>query len=221
MFQCAVRPGARLQSGFPGASHLKTDLAGASSWTDQGPTALRSIFTERYNSADSEWTFAEQDVRPYGVLLMNAEYFEELYGVKCGGGWKEESEEAPWSWVEDEATHVAKLKEAVEQQKRLSMARPSARTRRSSHRRSSRSSLSSARISGDSELSDDDSYDSDWEHEESAFTSLGQELLAGQLKFAKVYGQEEPPAAHKVDTPIQGHLLANARLSVASERGRI
>ena len=42
---------------------------------------------------------------------------------------------------------------------------------------------------------DEQSVDSDYDYEESAFEGAGAELLAGKLKLAKVYGQEEPPAA--------------------------
>lgn len=42
---------------------------------------------------------------------------------------------------------------------------------------------------------DDESIDSDYDYDETAFAGLGRELLAGKLKLAKVYGQDEPPAA--------------------------
>jgi len=42
---------------------------------------------------------------------------------------------------------------------------------------------------------DNESVDSDYDYDEEDFSSLGLELLAGKLKLAKVYGQEEPPAA--------------------------
>ena len=48
---------------------------------------------------------------------------------------------------------------------------------------------------GASSFLEDESVDSDYDFDESAFSGLGRELLAGQLKLAKVYGQEEPPAA--------------------------
>lgn len=48
---------------------------------------------------------------------------------------------------------------------------------------------------GSSFFDENESVDSDYDYDESAFASLGLELLAGQLKLAKVYGQEEPPAA--------------------------
>jgi len=56
---------------------------------------------------------------------------------------------------------------------------------------------------------------------EAAPVAVVQERKMPFWLFCTPGSQEEPPAAHKVDTPIQGHLLANARLSVASERGRI
>jgi len=118
VFQCAARPGARLRSGHSGAAHLQTTLIrGDGDWTREGPSALRRIFRDRYGGADSEWTFAERDVRPYAILLMNADYFEELYGVWCGGGWLTDTEEAPWVWVEKDAQHGSRLAAAVEQQK--------------------------------------------------------------------------------------------------------
>jgi len=40
-----------------------------------------------------------------------------------------------------------------------------------------------------------ESVDSDYDYDDSAFVGLGAELLSGKLKLAKVYGQEEPPAA--------------------------
>jgi len=42
---------------------------------------------------------------------------------------------------------------------------------------------------------EEESVDSDYDYDDSAFVDLGAELLSGQLKLAKVYGQEEPPAA--------------------------
>ena len=42
---------------------------------------------------------------------------------------------------------------------------------------------------------EDGSVDSDYAYDDSAFTGLGLELLSGKLRLAKVYGQEEPPAA--------------------------
>ena len=42
---------------------------------------------------------------------------------------------------------------------------------------------------------EDESVDSDYDNDEDAFYDLGLELLSGRLKVAKVYGQEEPPAA--------------------------
>jgi len=49
---------------------------------------------------------------------------------------------------------------------------------------------------GTSSLFDDnESVDSDYDYDDEEFSSPGLELLAGKLKLAKVYGQEEPPAA--------------------------
>ena len=48
---------------------------------------------------------------------------------------------------------------------------------------------------GTSYFDENESVDSDYDYEDSAFEGLGNELLAGKLKLAKVYGQEEPPAA--------------------------
>ena len=48
---------------------------------------------------------------------------------------------------------------------------------------------------GTSYFEGDESVDSDYDYAESAFEAPGNELLAGKLKLAKVYGQEEPPAA--------------------------
>ena len=42
---------------------------------------------------------------------------------------------------------------------------------------------------------EDESVDSDYDNDEDAFYDLGNEVLSGRLKLAKVYGQEEPPAA--------------------------
>ena len=42
---------------------------------------------------------------------------------------------------------------------------------------------------------EDESVDSDYDNDEDAFYDLGDEILSGRLKLAKVYGQEEPPAA--------------------------
>lgn len=37
--------------------------------------------------------------------------------------------------------------------------------------------------------------DSDYDYADTAFADLGREVMAGRLQLAKVYGQEEPPAA--------------------------
>jgi len=48
---------------------------------------------------------------------------------------------------------------------------------------------------GTSMFDENESVDSDYDYDDGDFESLGAELLAGRLKLAKVYGQEEPPAA--------------------------
>lgn len=50
---------------------------------------------------------------------------------------------------------------------------------------------------GSSYFDENESVDSDYDYEDGAFEGLGLELLAGKLKLAKVYGQEEPPAAEE------------------------
>ena len=45
------------------------------------------------------------------------------------------------------------------------------------------------------DVGEDESVDSDYDNDEDAFYDLRDEVLSGRLKFAKVYGQEEPPAA--------------------------
>ena len=42
---------------------------------------------------------------------------------------------------------------------------------------------------------DEESVDSDYDCDDLAFSRVGLELLAGELELAKVYGQEDPPAA--------------------------
>jgi len=42
---------------------------------------------------------------------------------------------------------------------------------------------------------DGDSVDSDYDNDDFDFSNLGHEVLAGELELAKVYGQEDPPAA--------------------------
>ena len=44
-------------------------------------------------------------------------------------------------------------------------------------------------------MHDDESVDSDYDYDDFDFQGLGVELLAGELELAKVYGQEDPPAA--------------------------
>lgn len=46
-----------------------------------------------------------------------------------------------------------------------------------------------------SDVHDDESVDSDYDYDDFDFQGLGVELLAGELELAKVYGQEDPPAA--------------------------
>jgi hypothetical protein len=47
---------------------------------------------------------------------------------------------------------------------------------------------------GSSFFDENESVDSDYDYDESAFQGLGEELLANYLTLAKVYGQDEPPA---------------------------
>lgn len=64
---------------------------------------------------------------------------------------------------------------------------------------------------GSSFFDENESVDSDYDYDESAFTSLGEELLAGQLKLAKVYGQEEPPAAEdELEWEVRYFILYNS-----------
>jgi len=64
---------------------------------------------------------------------------------------------------------------------------------------------------GSSLFDENESVDSDYDYDESAFTSLGEELLAGQLKLAKVYGQEEPPAAEdELEWEVRYFVLYNS-----------
>lgn len=97
IFQCAVRPGKRLRSGYPGVNKDYKKLAGSESKPDQ----LRANFRERYGEAHSEWTFDEADVRPYGILLCNADYLEERYGVRIGGGWLSDAKLGEWESREE------------------------------------------------------------------------------------------------------------------------
>ena len=75
VFQCAVKPGFRCASGYPGHSHHLITPS----------EELVKVFEGRYKKRDSEWALAEEHVRPYGILLTDASEFEKLYpGVKCG-----------------------------------------------------------------------------------------------------------------------------------------
>lgn len=49
----------------------------------------------------------------------------------------------------------------------------------------------------EAEAEEEESVDSDYDYDDSAFVGMGAELLSGSLKLAKVYGQEEPPAAEE------------------------
>ena len=66
---------------------------------------------------------------------------------------------------------------------------------------------------------EEESVDSDYDYDDSAFVDLGAELLSGQLKLAKVYGQEEPPAAEgELEWELRYFLLyaVRTRMQVAS-----
>ena len=67
---------------------------------------------------------------------------------------------------------------------------------------------------GSSYFDENESVDSDYDYEDSAFEAPGSELLAGRLKLAKVYGQEEPPAA-------EDELEWEVRYFVLYDSGRI
>ena len=67
---------------------------------------------------------------------------------------------------------------------------------------------------GSSFFDENESVDSDYDYDDSAFANLGLELLAGRLKLAKVYGQEEPPAA-------EDELEWEVRYFVLYDAGRI
>eukprot|EP00326_Haptolina_ericina_P014790 CAMPEP_0181195996 /NCGR_PEP_ID=MMETSP1096-20121128/15203_1 /TAXON_ID=156174 ORGANISM="Chrysochromulina ericina, Strain CCMP281" /NCGR_SAMPLE_ID=MMETSP1096 /ASSEMBLY_ACC=CAM_ASM_000453 /LENGTH=347 /DNA_ID=CAMNT_0023285673 /DNA_START=81 /DNA_END=1124 /DNA_ORIENTATION=+ len=51
------------------------------------------------------------------------------------------------------------------------------------------------RAAQDGAFFDDESIDSDYDYDDTAFSGLGKEVQSGKLKLAKVYGQDEPPAA--------------------------
>ena len=64
---------------------------------------------------------------------------------------------------------------------------------------------------------EEESVDSDYDYDDSAFVDLGAELLSGQLKLAKVYGQEEPPAAEgELEWELRYFLLYAVRPRVVS-----
>ena len=67
---------------------------------------------------------------------------------------------------------------------------------------------------------EEESVDSDYDYDDSAFVDLGAELLSGQLKLAKVYGQEEPPAAEgELEWELRYFLLYAVRTYVSSKHG--
>jgi hypothetical protein len=51
-----------------------------------GTPELVELF-KRYGKEHSEWTFRKGDVRPYGILLTEAETLDAIYG-KQTGQWK-------------------------------------------------------------------------------------------------------------------------------------
>ena len=67
---------------------------------------------------------------------------------------------------------------------------------------------------GSSFFDENESVDSDYDYDESAFEDMGKALLEGKLKLAKVYGQEEPPAA-------EDELEWEVRYFVLYDAGRI
>ena len=67
---------------------------------------------------------------------------------------------------------------------------------------------------------EEESVDSDYDYDDSAFVDLGAELLSGQLKLAKVYGQEEPPAAEgELEWELRYFLLYAVRTYASSKYG--
>jgi len=59
---------------------------------------------------------------------------------------------------------------------------------------------------------ENESVDSDYDYGDDAFSRLGNELLAGKLKLAKVYGQEEPPAAEdELEWEVRYFVLYDSR----------
>jgi hypothetical protein len=55
--------------------------------------------------------------------------------------------------------------------------------------------LDATPAAGGDEFGDEESVDSDYDFDDGLFGEMGEELLSGHLKLAKVYGQEQPPAA--------------------------
>ena len=73
MFQCAAKPGTLKREGLS-YSHK--------GWLGQG---WRDYCESRYKPGEySEWTFEPDNVRPYGVLLANAEVLEDLFKMQRG-----------------------------------------------------------------------------------------------------------------------------------------
>ena len=67
---------------------------------------------------------------------------------------------------------------------------------------------------------EEESVDSDYDYDDSAFVGLGEELLSGPLKLAKVYGQEEPPAAeNELEWELRYFMLHAVRTHVSSKYG--
>lgn len=59
---------------------------------------------------------------------------------------------------------------------------------------------------------EEESVDSDYDYDDSAFVGLGTELLSGKMRLAKVYGQEEPPAAeHELEWESRFFVLYDGR----------
>lgn len=64
---------------------------------------------------------------------------------------------------------------------------------------------------GSSLFDENESVDSDYDYEEASFEDLGAELLAGKLKLAKVYGQDEPPVAEdELEWEVRYFVLYNS-----------
>jgi hypothetical protein len=73
IFQCAVKPREILSEGYPG-SH---DFGGF--------PGLKGIFKSRYGQTNSEWTYASNNVRPYGIIIGDVEQLERIYGEQAIG----------------------------------------------------------------------------------------------------------------------------------------